>query len=180
MSTQEFFLEVGLEEVPADNIASAFQQLSENLQARLSEALIDFGAVHTFGTPRRFGVVFEEVAERGHDQTEELVGPPTRVAFDTDGNPRVPAIKFAEKVGLPLEEIQRKETPKGEYLVAEKLNKGAETVALLNEAIPEVLGQIHFPKVMRWGTNTQSFARPIHWLCARLGDTPLSFWFCSG
>ncbi len=179
MSTQEFFLEVGLEELPADNIASAFQQLSEKLQARLSEALIDFGAVHTFGTPRRFGVVFEEVAERGHDQTEELVGPPTRVAFDTDGNPRVPAIKFAEKVGLPLEEIQRKETPKGEYLVAEKLNKGAETVALLNEAIPEVLGQIHFPKVMRWGTNTQAFARPIHWLCARLGDTPLSFSFAS-
>lgn len=179
MSTQEFFLEVGLEELPADNIAPAFTQLSEKLQARLSEALIDFGAVHTFGTPRRFGVVIEDMAARGHDQTEELVGPPVRVAFDNDGNPRVPATKFAEKVGLPLEEIQRKETPKGEYLVAEKLNKGVDAITLLNEAIPEVLGQLHFPKVMRWGTNTQAFARPIHWFCARLGEQPLSFEFAS-
>ncbi len=179
MAGQELFLEIGVEEMPAGYIIPAGNELATLLQKRLEQALISCGDAKTFSTPRRLGVVIQDVATSGEDRTNEMIGPPTRVAFDKDGAPRVPAQKFAEKVGLPLDQIERKEMPKGEYLVAHQVEKGKVTVAFLNEVIPETLRQLSFPKVMRWGAESQAFARPVHWLCARLGDQPLTFAFAS-
>jgi len=177
MQRQEFFLEIGAEEIPASYIAPAVAELAKRLGEELKEARIALGEIQTFATPRRLGVVISDLAEKGEDQVQEITGPPVRVAFNEDGTPKVPAQKFAEKVGLPLEEIGRKETPKGEYLVANVADKGAETIAFLSERIPEILRKLHFPKVMRWGTEKTAFVRPVHWICALLGGKSLSFSF---
>lgn len=179
MSTQELFLEIGAEEFPAGYIAPAVEQLTDLLQKSLATAAIACGQVHTFATPRRLGVVIENVATQGQDRTEEVLGPPVNVAFNNDGSPRVAAQKFADKVGVSVEKLERKATPKGDYLFALQVEKGVSTLQHLNEQIPVLLGQLSFPKTMRWGRETQTFARPIHWICARLGSHPLDFRFAS-
>ena len=98
MQRHELFLEVGAEEVPASYIGPAVEQLANDIKQSLQDARIAFGEVNTFGTPRRFGVVLSDVAEIGEDETQEIEGPPVRIAFDDEGNPKVPAQKFAERV----------------------------------------------------------------------------------
>jgi glycyl-tRNA synthetase beta chain len=173
----EFFLEVGTEELPASVVSPALQQLAELVKKTLTDARIAFGDVQTFATPRRLGVVLSDVAASGEEKVEEVTGPPVRIAFDGEGNPKVPAQKFAEKVGLTVEELKRVETPKGEYLAASVTEKGAITEDLLNEQIPAILARLHFPKSMRWGAEPTPFSRPIQWLCALLGGKTLDFAF---
>lgn len=47
--------------------------------------------------------------------TEEVLGPPTRVAFK-DGKPTRAAEAFAEKLGVKVEDLRRVNTPRGECL----------------------------------------------------------------
>lgn len=47
--------------------------------------------------------------------TEEVLGPPTRVAFK-DGKPTRAAEAFAEKLGVKVEDLRRVDTPRGECL----------------------------------------------------------------
>lgn len=179
MAAQELFLEIGAEEFPAGYIAPAVEQLASLLQQSLTSVAISYGTVHTFATPRRLGVVIEGVQTQGQDRTEEVLGPPVSVALNPDGSPRVAAEKFANKVGIPVDKLEKKATPKGDYLFALQVEKGIQTLQHLNENLPVLLGQLSFPKTMRWGRETQAFARPIHWICACLGKQPLQFRFAS-
>ncbi len=173
----ELLIEIGTEELPVSYIPPAVQQFSQLVTETLKEADIPFSKVETFATPRRFGLAIADVAEKGLDKTEEVTGPPVKAAFDADGTPKLPAIKFAEKYGLKVEDLQRKQTPKGEYLTAVYHTPGAETEKLLAEKLPQLLRQLHFPKSMRWGTVKTPFARPIHWICAIFGGKILKFQF---
>ncbi|HAA59099.1 MAG TPA: glycine--tRNA ligase subunit beta [Myxococcales bacterium] len=177
MQRHELFLEVGAEEVPASYIGPAVEQLANDIKQSLQDARIAFGEVNTFGTPRRFGVVLSDVAEIGEDETQEIEGPPVRIAFDDEGNPKVPAQKFAERFGLSVDQLERIDTPKGEKLCARVLNKGVQTTTHLETQLPSILAGLSFPKTMRWGTEKTRFTRPVHWLCALFGETPLSFSF---
>lgn len=178
MPSQELFFEIGMEELPASFVMPALQQLAEGIRAHLDDALIDRGTVHTFATPRRLGVVIDDVALQGKDRHREEFGPPVKIAFEEDGTPRMPALKFAEKLGQSIETIGRKEKDgKGEYLCAQVVDSGVQTSAFLQETIPSILQALHFPKTMRWGSEPTAFARPVHWLCARLGSDVLSLSF---
>jgi glycyl-tRNA synthetase beta chain len=179
MSGQELFVEIGVEELPVSYIEPAIAQFATLLSESLSGLQIDFGEVATFATPRRLGFVIADVADKGRDREIEMVGPPVRVAFDQQGNPLLPAHKFAQKLGRAVEAIKRKQTPKGEYLVAQQIEVGIETVKHLNQVLPEIMAKLSFPKVMRWGAEKTPFARPIHWICALFGHQPLSFSFAS-
>ena len=65
-----FLLEVGTEEIPAGYIQPALDALASNLTAKLAQARISHGAVHTFGTPRRLVVRLDGVAGRQQSITE--------------------------------------------------------------------------------------------------------------
>ncbi|MEM1009182.1 MAG: glycine--tRNA ligase subunit beta, partial [Myxococcota bacterium] len=172
---QTFFLEVGTTELPASYIRPALKQLQDQVQQTLQQQRIDFAQASTAGTPRRLVLIVEDVATQGHALTEELEGPPVRVAFSEDGTPKVPALKFAEKVGLAVEQLGRKQTAKGEKLCATVTHEGQATHQVLAEALPSILGRLHFPKSMRWGTQSQSFGRQIRWFCALLGEQVVPF-----
>lgn len=175
MTGAELFFEVGSEELPASYVEPALQQLVSLLEGALREGRVTYGLIETFATPRRLGVVIADVGLRGRDETEEVLGPPVRVAFEADGRPKVAAQKFAEKVGRTVEALEHKETPKGAYLCAHVVREGADTGALLQEALPRILSQINFPKSMRWGRIKQTFARPIRWLCALFDGKVIPF-----
>ena len=56
------------------------------------------------------------------------------------------AQKFAEKVGIAVDEINVVETPKGEYLTAEVTEKCENAATILEGILPELILGIPFPK----------------------------------
>ena len=168
-------LEIGTEEIPAGYILPALEALSATLSKKLTEARIQHGSSQVYGTPRRLTVKVEDVAPKQPSVNSEVIGPPAKIGFDEDGKPTMAARKFAEKVGVPLSKLTVKETPKGEYLSAEKSERGLATRTLLKEILPRVILATPFPKKMRWADLDIEFARPIHTILAMLGKSVVAF-----
>ncbi len=168
-------LEIGTEEIPAGYIDPALASLAAMLTQKLAEARVAHGPIHTYGTPRRLSALVENLAPRQKRLTSEILGPPRKAAFDADGRPTVAALKFAEKVGLPVERLRTTATAKGEYLSATVIDPGKGTTALLKTLLPEIILALPFPKSMRWADLPISFARPIHSLLALYGKTRVDF-----
>ncbi len=168
-------LEIGTEEIPAGYIQPALNALASNLTNRLAQARVGHGSIQTFGTPRRLVVRIDDVAVRQSAVTEEVLGPPERIAFDEQGQPTVPALKFSEKVGLPVKRLKVTETEKGRYLSATISDKGVATKTVLKALLPEIILATPFPKTMRWSSLDIAFARPIQSILALLGDAVVSF-----
>jgi glycyl-tRNA synthetase beta chain len=173
MST--LLLEIGTEEIPAGYIEPALKALGANLSKKLTNARIDHGQSKLLGTPRRLAILLEDVASKQKSISTEMIGPPAKIGFDPNGKPTVAAEKFAEKVGLPLEKIKIKQTPKGDYLSAKKSERGLATGTILKAILPEVILSTPFPKSMRWADLDINFARPIHFINALLGERLISF-----
>ncbi len=168
-------LEIGTEEIPAGYIAPALDALCRQLLKRLDDARIGHGSARALGTPRRLAVMVAQVAEKQESVTTEVIGPPQRVAFDAGGAPTMAAKKFAEKVGLSMDLLKVRETEKGAYLCADKIETGRASTELLQQMLPELIVSLPFPKTMKWGNFTISFARPIRSILALLGADVIPF-----
>jgi len=117
-------------------------------------------------TPRRIIVALDNVPARQDDLSETIMGPPRRVAFDSEGNPTRAASAFAEKNGMALSKTKVIETPKGEYLSVVRKHKGEKTDKVLERVIPAALQKLQFPKTMYWSPDKFRFARPLRWIVA--------------
>ena len=63
----------------------------------------------------------------------------------------------------------------GEYLCIVKEEAGLPSKTLLEKMLPDFIARIPFPKSMRWGSQSVTFARPIHSMVALLGKEVLDF-----
>ncbi len=172
---EKLLLEIGTEEIPAGYIEPALQALSAALLKKMDDARIAHGNAKTYGTPRRLAIEVSDVAEKQEPVTSEVMGPPERVGLDETGKPTVAAVKFAEKVGIPVSAIRVSETQKGRYLMAVKTEKGFATKTILKTILPEVIVTLPFPKSMKWSDMNILFARPIQTVLALLGKEVVSF-----
>lgn len=168
-------LEIGSEEIPAGYIEPALQSLSSMLLAKMTEARIEHGHAKIYGTPRRLAVEVKNVADKQKPLTSEMTGPPEKVGLDQEGRPTMAAEKFAEKVGIPVSALTVKDTEKGRYLCARIIERGLATRTLLKKILPEVILATPFPKTMKWAELDITFARPIHYIMALLGDQVIPF-----
>ena len=165
-----FLLEVRTEEIPAAALPGARNQLRERFEARLAEAGFVDSKVDVWSTSRRLAVMVSDLPDRQPDRTEEMTGPPVRVAVAEDGSPTPAGEGFARKVGLTFAEIGRVETDKGEYLAATVVHEGRSTSEILSELVPPVVAALRFPKMMRWGDGSSQFVRPVHGVVALFDD----------
>jgi glycyl-tRNA synthetase beta chain len=168
-------LEIGAEEIPAGYIQPALDAMAQNLLQHLDAARIGHGQARTCGTPRRLAVIVDQVAPKQATITEQLMGPPEKVAFDNLGQPTMAAVKFAEKAGVAVGRLQVVATEKGRYLSARKTSRGQTTLKLLKTILPEVILATPFPKSMRWADLSIQFARPIQSVVALLGSKVVAF-----
>jgi len=171
----DLLLEIGTEEIPAGYIAPALKKLESKLIGKLDNNRIEYGAIKTFGTPKRLAILVSGVADKQPSLTTEVTGPPLKISFDENGKPTMAAVKFAEKVGIPVEKIKTKETKKGEYLCAVKTEKGLASKTVFKNILPDVITSIPFPKTMKWADLDMEFARPVQTITALLGKTVISF-----
>ena len=168
-------LEIGAEEIPAGYIQPALDALAGNLLKQLDSARIGHGQAQTCGTPRRLVVTVEQVAPKQETVTEDLLGPPEKIAFDEAGNPTMAAEKFAEKAGVSVKRLKVVRTEKGRYLSARKTERGKATTTLLKTILPDVILATPFPKSMRWADLSIQFARPIQSIVALYGKKVVPF-----
>ena len=174
---RDLLLEIGVEELPSAFVESAVAALPGLLADRLVELRLVHGEIHSGGTPRRLAVWAANVAERQPDLDEQVLGPPVRVAFDAKGLPTKAATSFAAKLGCPVEALSRIETPKGEYLAAQRKEAGAAATMLLPAALARLCGEIEFKKSMRWADGDVAFGRPVRWIVALYDAERLDFSF---
>ena len=163
----ELLFEIGTEEIPSDYLDNALDALRHLAETSLKENRIG-GAedVRVFGTPRRLVLVGSGVDEKQADTVQELVGPPKKAAFDAQGKPTKAALGFAQKQGVSVEQLEILETPKGEYLYIKRKTPGRPSIDVFSEILPKLIADIPWPKSMRWGSQSFSFVRPIHWILA--------------
>lgn len=172
---KDLYLEIGSEEIPAGYIVPALEAMSAQLVRYLDENRIGHGEPFTTGTPRRLALRIGGVSSMQEACTTEIIGPPKQVAFGADGRPTKAAEGFARGQGVSVEDIRIKETPKGEYLCVVKEEAGFPTKGLLEKMLPDFVARIPFPKSMRWGSLSITYARPVLWMTALLGDEVLDF-----
>jgi glycyl-tRNA synthetase beta chain len=170
---EAFYLEIGSEEIPAGYIQPALTAMAAQMTRFLDEHRIGHGEPFTTGTPRRLALHIPGVALAQEACTVEIVGPPKQVGFDSEGRPTKAAEGFAKGQGVRVEDIQFKQTPKGEYLCVMKEEAGGSTKELLEKMLPDFIAHIPFPKSMRWGSLGVTFTRPVFFIAALLGTTVL-------
>jgi len=167
--TATFLLEIGTEELPADFVRQALDQLQQRVSRDLREARLRHGAVSVFGTPRRLVVSVADLEDRQPDLEEDRKGPPVAQAFK-DGIPGPAAIGFAKRCGVDPSALEQRDTPKGPCVFATVLTPGQACVELLQGLIPQWIDALQGRRFMRWGTGAQRFSRPIRWLLALKGS----------
>lgn len=172
-SVAELLLEIGTEELPYEFIAPALASLKEHAERLFTEARLSSGFIKTFGTPRRLVLVVEGLATHQAAVVKETMGPSKAVAFDQAGQPTKAAIGFATGQGVPVESLQVRQTPKGDYLFAVKQDAGRSSKIVLLEVLPQLVGKLSFPKAMKWNEAGVRFARPVRWLVALFGGSVL-------
>ena len=173
----DFLLEIGCEEIPARMIDAAAAELARRVGDLLSrESLPVSGMVERFSTPRRLALLVSGIPAGQKDVQEQEKGPSVAVAFK-NGEPTPAAHNFARKVNVPLADLKRIQTPKGEYLAAAVTKKGRSASEILAADLPKELASIYWPKSMYWRIKSERFVRPIRWLVALLDNevVPLQF-----
>ncbi|MFH1562346.1 MAG: glycine--tRNA ligase subunit beta [Nitrospirota bacterium] len=177
---EDLLLEIGTEEIPAGYISPALEQLKNLTKGLLEEERLVHKGIQTFGTPRRLVLYVEGVVLHQQDLITEIMGPPRHISFDSEGKPTQAAIGFARVQGVRVEELQTRQTPKGDYILAIKTLQGKETKEVLTTVLPKIITSISFPKSMYWQSKSLNevslyFARPIRWILALLGETKIEF-----
>ncbi len=171
----EFLLEIGTEEIPARFIPPVLEEMAASFRKLMDQELIAVGNILTWGTPRRLALVARDLASAQAEVGTEEIGPPKAVAFDAAGQPTPAALGFAKKQGVAVSDLIEVDTPRGVYLAVRKLTAGRPTAERLQEVLPGFILGLSFPKSMRWGSLSLTFARPIHWILARLGGEAVPF-----
>jgi glycyl-tRNA synthetase beta chain len=170
---EDLLLEIGTEEIPASFVLPALADLRRSLTEGLTAARLSHGEVRAYGTPRRLAIWIASVADASLDLSREVIGPPAKVAFDGQGKPTRAAEKFAASQGVSPEQLRRIQTSKGEYAAVSVEMKGRPAASLIPEILSAAVHGVGFKKSMRWADVEQSFARPVHWIVALLGEEVL-------
>ncbi|MBU0664919.1 MAG: glycine--tRNA ligase subunit beta [Proteobacteria bacterium] len=165
----DLLFEIGTEELPAGFILPALEQLQQNFIRKAVEQQLAFGQVKVAGTPRRLALIVQNLEERQPDRREELMGPSTKAGLDADGGFSKAAQGFARSKGAEAAALQIVDTAKGQYLMLVREVVGVQTTELLPDLLRGLLAEFSFAKSMKWGCNTNAFARPVQWLLALYG-----------
>lgn len=178
--TRDFLLEIGCEEMPSAPLMKAQEQLGKLIGTGLASAGLAHGEVRTLSTPRRLAVLVSECATATEEIHEVVRGPKAAIAFDADGNPTRAAEGFARKNKTTADQLVRRvEADGNEYVFAERSIASVPAISLLQDLCQKTIGGIQWPnyRSQRWGSEHQTFVRPIRWICALLGSevVPVSY-----
>lgn len=170
MTTQNFLVEIGTEELPPKALKTLATSFADNVEAELNQAGLLFDKIEWFAAPRRLAVKVLNLATQQPSKEIEKHGPAVSAAFDAEGKPTKAAEGWARGCGITVEQAERIATDKGEWLVHRAKIEGQPTKNLLNDIVANALAKLPIPKPMRWADKTVQFIRPVHTVTMLLGD----------
>lgn len=170
MTTQNFLVEIGTEELPPKALKTLATSFADNVEAELNQAGLTFDKIEWFAAPRRLAVKVLSLATQQPSKEIEKRGPAVSAAFDAEGKPTKAAEGWARGCGITVEQAERIATDKGEWLVHRAKIEGQPTKNLLNDIVANALAKLPIPKPMRWADKTVQFIRPVHTVTMLLGD----------
>ena len=170
MTTQNFLVEIGTEELPPKALKTLATSFADNVEAELNQAGLTFDKIEWFAAPRRLAVKVLNLATQQPSKEIEKRGPAVSAAFDAEGKPTKAAEGWARGCGITVEQAERIATDKGEWLVHRAKIEGQPTKNLLNGIVANALAKLPIPKPMRWADKSVQFIRPVHTVTMLLGD----------
>lgn len=172
---KDFLVEIGTEELPPRalrGLAAAFRDgvmnalFAGDSEKALREGMRDYW----YCSPRRLALIVQHVPVATPDTAQERLGPALQAAFDKDGKPTRAAEGFAASVGVAVNELETKQTDKGERLAYTVTVPGKRTEELLPAIVEQSLKTLPVPKRMRWGAGDAEFVRPVQWVVMLFGN----------
>lgn len=163
MSTthKNFLFEIGTEELPPQQIRALASSLAAHVEAGLKEHALTYQLIKTYATPRRIAILVADLVVQQPNQTVTLRGPLKDMTTAAE--------KFAKTCGTTIDQLSLVEEKKGTFYVYKNTRPGKSTAALLPEIITASIKKLSLSRGMRWGNNTISFVRPVHWIAMLLG-----------
>jgi glycyl-tRNA synthetase len=162
--------EIGTEELPPREVTNTIQAVRHAVAEKLASTRLGHGEITVAGTPRRVIVQVDAVEPREPDAARTIRGPRVTAAFDADGQPTKALLGFAKGQAVDFDALVTAEFDGKEHVVHAVTDPGRAAMEVLSSLLAEVVADLHAEKNMRWSDPTLSFARPIRWLTALLGD----------
>ena len=172
----KYLLEVGTEELPAKFSHSVLEQFKSLIEFELDKKLIKFEHIVVTSTPRRIVLLLEGLVDYAEDKIIERKGPKVNSAY-LNGCPTNAALGFANSLDINVDELEIKNTKKGDFVFGKKIEKGLSTKISLSSIIPKLVKSLQGPRFMKWGSGNIKFSRPIRWIASIYNDEILDFEF---
>lgn len=170
MSTQDFLVELGTEELPPKALRTLSRAFESGVRAGLDKEGLTYSGIRAFATPRRLALLVTDLTTQQQDKRIERLGPAVAAAFKDDGTPTPAASGFARSCGVDVAALEQQERDGVLKLAYSSTVPGQATAALLPEIVDKSLAQLPIPKRMRWGSSRVEFVRPVHWLVMLFGS----------
>lgn len=162
----ELLLELFSEEIPARMQARAADDLKRLVTAGLKDAGLDHGDARAYVTPRRLTLVVGGLPDKQPDLREEKRGPKVDA-------PEKAIEGFLKASGLTRAQCEERDLEKGRFLFAVVEKRGAETRDVLPALLEKAIGDMPWPKSMRWGDGDMRWVRSLERVLCLFGEDAL-------
>ena len=175
MSTESLLIELRTEELPP----KALNLLGESFATSIIEQLqkdcfiAETADYKVFASPRRLGVLVKNVVAMQADQQVVKKGPSVANGMK-DGEPTKALLGFARGAGAEVADLKVIHDGKQDVYAYEYTQSGQSLESVMADVLAQAVKKLPIPKVMRWGSSTHTFVRPVHGLVVMLGKTVLN------
>ena len=159
----DLLIELFSEEIPARMQQKASQDLKRLVTDGLVEAGLTYASAGAFATPRRLTLSVEGLLAESPTTREERKGPRADA-------PEKAIEGFLRGAGLTRDQVETRETPKGNVLFAVIEKPGRPAAQIVAEVLEAAIRGFPWPKSMRWGAGSLRWVRPLHSILCILSD----------
>jgi len=162
----ELLLEILSEEIPARMQARAAEDLKRLVCDQLNKDGFEFESAKAYATPRRLALVVDGLPLEIKALEEERRGPPKTA-------PEKAVEGFAKSTGISVDQLEIRDTGKGEYYFAVIKKDARLTIDYMRLVASGAVINFVWPKSMRWHSGTTTWVRPIQSILAVFDGKPL-------
>ncbi|MEL7098783.1 MAG: glycine--tRNA ligase subunit beta [Pseudomonadota bacterium] len=159
----DLLIELFSEEIPARMQARAAEDLQKLVTDGLVEAGLTYAGARAFATPRRLALAVDGLLAQSPTTREERKGPKADA-------PEKAIEGFLRGAGLTRDQVETRETPKGDVLFAVIEKPGRPAPEIIAEVLERTVRNFPWPKSMRWGAGSLRWVRPLHAILCILSD----------
>ena len=157
----DLLIELFSEEIPARMQTRAANDLKKLVTDGMVEAGLTYASAAAFSTPRRLTLTIDGTLDASPTTVEERKGPKADA-------PEKAIEGFLRGAGLTRDDLEERETPKGNILFAKITKPGRPAADIVAEVLENAIRNFPWPKSMRWGTGSLKWVRPLHSILAIL------------